>query len=214
MLATHLRAIRRQPDRVHALCLAIFLIGGLALLLGGQGGVAHSLGRTSNFSGRTDIWAALISAAPNPIVGAGFESFWISPSTQNFQHTLKLQGWWHPEGLNEAHNGYLEVYLELGWVGLGLISLVLISGYRHAVAAFRLNPSVGSLMLAFIIACAFYNITEAGFRMMDLMWIFLLLGVVASSGTASGIVAKSPRAGAVTRPVNWRPVDWRLHKLT
>ncbi len=36
---------------------------------------------------------------------------------------------------NEAHNGYIEVYLNLGWLGLGLIALILGQGYRRAVRA-------------------------------------------------------------------------------
>ena len=47
-----------------------------------------------------------------------------------------------------------------------LVSLILIGGYRNAAAAFRLNPSIGGLMLAYIIAAAVYSITEAGFRML------------------------------------------------
>jgi O-antigen ligase len=145
----------------------------------------------------------VISAAPNPILGAGFESFWISPAVQNFQQ--KMIGFWHPENLNEAHDGYIEVYLNLGWIGVCLISLVLIDGYRRAVAAFRLNPSVGGLMLAYIIAAVVYSITEAGFRMLDPIWIFLLLAVVSSSGVTAGLFGgKAPkilgsRGGATRR---------------
>lgn len=185
ILATGLRAIRGRPARVHALCLAIFLTGAIIELFGGQAEAVHALGRKSSLSGRTEIWAALIPAAPSPIVGAGFESFWISPSVRKFQSSMV--GWWHPEDLNEAHNGYLEVYLELGWVGVGLIALILVSGYRRAIAAFRLNPSFGGLMLAYIIASAFYSLTEAGFRMMSPMWIFLLLAIVSSSGVSARV---------------------------
>lgn len=181
ILATGMRAMRSRPARVHALCLLILLTGVLTLLFGGQGDVAQALGRQSNFSGRTAIWEALIRAEANPIVGAGFESFWMSPNVLIFQRILALQGWWRPEGLNEAHDGYLEVYLNLGFVGVGLIVFILLSGYRHAVAAFRLNPSIGGLMLAYIIGSIFYSITEAGFRMMNPMWIFLLLAVVSVS---------------------------------
>jgi exopolysaccharide production protein ExoQ len=129
----------------------------------------------------------VIPAAPNSIVGAGFESFWISPCVRNVWRGLV--GWWHPEALNEAHDGYIEVYLNLGWIGVCLISLILISGYRRAVAAFRLNPSVGGLMLAYITAAAVYSITEAGFRMLDPIWIFLLLAVVGASGVVAGLFA-------------------------
>jgi len=194
IFATGLRAIRSRAARVHLLCLAIFLGGGLALLSGGETGAANALGRESNLSGRTDIWAAVLASSPNPIVGAGFESYWISPTVLVFRRILKDEGWWHPDYLNEAHNGYIEVYLNLGWVGVGLISLILISGYRRAIAAFRLNASIGGLMLAYIIVAAFYNITEAGFRMLDLMWIFLLLAIVSASAVVTGLVDReTPR---------------------
>jgi len=185
MLATGLRAIRIRPARVHILCLAIILVGGVALLVGGEGNAAHALGRQSNLSGRTEIWAAVIPAVSNPIVGDGFESFWIGPDVQKVWRSLS--GWWHPEDLNEAHNGYIEVYLNLGWIGVGLISLILISGYRRAVAAFRLNSSIGGLMLAYIIVSAVYNITEAGFRSPHSMWIFLLLAIFSAGGIPAGL---------------------------
>jgi exopolysaccharide production protein ExoQ len=188
IFATQLRGIRSRPGMVHALCLSVLLAGGLALFFGGGAGVARAMGRDSSFSGRTDIWAALIKAAPNAVVGAGFESFWISPNVLKFQHTLAAQDWWHPEELNESHNGYLEVYLNLGLVGVGLILGILISSYRRAVAAFRRNPSLGGLMLAYIVPPIFYNLTEAGFRMVSLMWIFLLLATVSASGIAIGIL--------------------------
>jgi exopolysaccharide production protein ExoQ len=188
IFATQLRSIRSRPAIVHALCLLVLLAGGLTLFFGGGAGVAHAMGRASNLSGRTDIWDALIKAAPNAVVGAGYESFWISPNVLKFQHTLAAENWWHPEDLNESHNGYLEVYLNLGLVGVGLILAVLIGSYRRAIAAFRRNPSLGGLVLAYIIPCFFYNLTEAGFRMLSLMWISLLLATVSASGIARGIL--------------------------
>jgi exopolysaccharide production protein ExoQ len=198
VLATGLRTIRNQPARVHMLCFAIVLTGGLVLLFGGESLATSALGRNSSLTGRTDIWAAVIPAAPNSIVGAGFESFWISPYVENFRRNMV--GFWHPEDLNEAHDGYIEVYLNLGWIGVCLISLVLISGYRRAVAAFRLNPSIGGLMLAYIIAAAVYSITEAGFRMLDPIWIFLLLAVISASGFVAGFFGgKAPILASVRR---------------
>src|SRR5262249_46653515 len=75
MLATGLRAIRKRPARVHALCLGIILVGGGALLFGGESIVTGALGKRADL-GRTDIWKASIAAADNPIFGTGFESFW------------------------------------------------------------------------------------------------------------------------------------------
>jgi exopolysaccharide production protein ExoQ len=199
ILLTGLHTTRSRPAIVHVLCLLVLLTGGLTLFFGGGAGVARAMGRDPNLSGRTDIWAALTKAAPNGIVGAGFESFWISPNVLKFQHTLAVEGWWHPESLNESHDGYLEVYLNLGLVGVGLILWILISGYRRGVTAFRRNPSLGGLMLAYIIPSVFYNFTEAGFRMLSPMWIFLLLATVSASGIAAGIFGSETPAISDTR---------------
>jgi exopolysaccharide production protein ExoQ len=200
VVATNLPAFRSRPARVHALCLAIFLVGGAALLFGGETGVAQALGRQGNLSGRTDIWAAVIPAVPNSLVGAGFESFWISPGARKVWSNLAAAGWWHPEVLiNEAHDGYIEVYLNLGWIGVSLIALILISGYRRAGRALQRDPELGGLMLAYITSTAVYSITEAGFRMLDPIWIFLLLAIISASGVAAGLSAEVPQDFVVSR---------------
>lgn len=183
IIVLNLRAIRSRPAWVHAICITLLLAAGVGLLAGGQEDVANALGRQSDLSGRTDIWEAVIPAVPNPIVGAGFESFWISPSLKIFQQTL-LDKYWYPplvEELNEAHNGYIEIYLNLGWIGLLLIALILISGYRRAFKSFQRNPEIGSLFIAYIAIVAVYGITEAAFRFMCPSWVFLVVTFVSAS---------------------------------
>jgi len=186
ILMGNLRSVRTRPSWLHALSLAAVLVGGSTLFSGGEGVAVSALGRSS-LSGRTEIWAAVIPAVPNPVVGAGFESFWITPSCLH-EVARHLQGWWHPEELNESHNGYLEVYLNLGWIGVVLLALILIGGYRSATKAFRLNPSIGGLTLAYTVVAVIYSLTEAGFRMLDPMWTCLLMAVVISNGVAAGLV--------------------------
>jgi exopolysaccharide production protein ExoQ len=206
ILATNLRAIGGRPARVHALCLAILLAGVIGLFFGGETGVTQALGRKTNLSGRTEIWAAVIPALSNSIVGAGFESFWISPDAQRAWDTLSRAGWWNLH-LNEAHNGYIEIYLNLGWIGLCVIALVLISGYRRAGKAIQRDPLLGGLLLAFIVVSAIYSITEAGFRMLDPIWFFFIFAVIASGSMGSIVEAVALRqpadhfAGKFTSPV-------------
>jgi O-antigen ligase len=187
MFATGLPVIARRPAAVHVLVLMIALAGGFTMLFGGDADVVHAMGRQTDFTGRTAIWKAVIPMAPNPVVGAGFESFWLGPRLQRLWHMFPVI---RP---NEAHDGYIEVYLNLGCVGVGLIALILMSGYWHAVAAFRRDPGLGGLMLAYVAAAAIYSVTEAGFRLLDPIWIFLLLAVVAAGGIASDARRRTPR---------------------
>lgn len=184
MLATGLGSIRIRPGRVHALCLLMVLAGGLAVLFGGQAAVSNALGRGDKLSGRTDIWAASLAVAGNPVIGTGFESFW-NANARKVSRILVERGFLDMSDLVSAHNGYIEVYLDLGWIGVSLIALILISGYRNAIKVFRTNPGLGSLMLAYVATGTFYSITEVGFRVLTPSWIFLLLAVVTSSGLAA-----------------------------
>ena len=86
--------------------------------------------------------------------------------------------------INEAHNGYIEVYLNLGVVGLSLLLFLLYRGYRLSLTAFRRNPYLGSLSLTYMLAAALYNYAEAGFRTLCWPWAFLLLSVLAASAAA------------------------------
>lgn len=188
ILMTKLSSFRRRPGRVHALVWAIILFGGIALLFGGEATVAGAFGKKANLGDRTIIWAAVIPECPNALLGAGFESFWNGYG-KNVKGGLSI----YERGLNSAHDGYIEVYLNLGWVGVSLIAMLLISGYVRAHAAFRRNPEVGGLMLAYVAVVGIYNITEAGFRILTPTWIFFLLVIVGSRSIASGVAGKKPK---------------------
>jgi O-antigen ligase len=197
MLATSLRFMRRRAAAVHALVLFLVVAVSSIMLLGGGAAAAQALGRNPSLTGRTEIWGDVIPLAQNSLIGAGFESFWLSTSVHK-----KLWELIPGLPLNEAHDGYIEVYLELGLIGVGLIAFILIDGYRRSVAAFRRSPGLGSLLIAYVISAAVYSITEAGFRMMGPVWIFLLFAVVASGGISSGFIAESSKpAGVRTKQV-------------
>ncbi len=130
----------------------------------------RSIGRDPTLTGRTAVWTALLSLHTNPLLGTGFETFWAG---------TRLEEVWRmtEKGLQEAHNGYLEVYLNLGFAGLAFLAVVIVTGYRHILTVFRRNQHAGSIRLAFFTAGLIYSFTEAGFRMMSPMWICFLLAV-------------------------------------
>jgi hypothetical protein len=66
-------------------------------------------------------------------------------------------------------------------------------------------------MLAYVAAAAIYSITEAGFRMLDPIWMFLLLAIVGSHSVASGRGGGSGKPlSARARPVTKLSDDYEL----
>jgi exopolysaccharide production protein ExoQ len=199
MLATSLPPIRRRPAAVQALVLAILLGGGLTEFLGGRAEVAAALGRNADFTGRTEIWRIVIPMV-NPIGGAGFESFWLGSRVAKV--FAMVAGGRGLTAANEAHNGYIEVYLNLGCLGLGFVALLLVQGYGRTVSAFRRDRALGALLMAYVVTAVFYNVTEAGFRILSLEWFFLLLSVVAAN-RVTGIAKRARRSDLSLSRTSW-----------
>ena len=74
---------RRQLSLVKAVAPVSFLLY-LVLTLGfGMGGqLSQAVGRSANMSDRTHIWEVLLSVPINPVLGTGYQSFWLGPRVQ------------------------------------------------------------------------------------------------------------------------------------
>lgn len=198
MLAISLPFFRRRPAAVHALVLTLLLVGGVSELLGGRRAITEALGRKPDLTGRTEIWRIVIPMVPNPVGGAGFETFWVGPRVAKvfaMVGGLKMT--------NEAHDGYIEVYLNLGLLGLGFIALILVQGYFASVSAFRRDTALGGLLVAYVVTAVAFNVTEAGFRMLSLGWFFLLLAILAANRIVSlaGTPSQSGQLAASAVPL-------------
>ena len=129
------------------------------------------LGRKPDLTDRTAIWADALALQPNPLIGAGFESFWLGPRLE----ALWAKWWWHP---NQAHNGYIETYLNLGAIGVFLLIGLIVSTFRKIAARLQTDFDFGRLRLAFLIAIVLYSYTEAVFKGVHLVWtIFLIIAI-------------------------------------
>jgi len=148
--------------------------------------MVESLGRNSTLTGRTAIWKEVIKLSnERPILGTGFETFWMGD---------RLQAVWQvEEGIQEAHDGYLEVYANLGWVGIATLALLIFTGYGHVMKAYRRDRALGSMKIAFFTTAIIYSLTEAGFREMCPVWLGFLVAViiVPSRRSRSGVASKA-----------------------
>ncbi|MGO9863399.1 MAG: O-antigen ligase family protein [Terriglobales bacterium] len=163
--------LARKPAVVFLLVLAVVSVSLFALFNDSGGGLLGAVGRESTLTGRTDIWKLVLGMAGNPVVGTGFESFWLGDRLRKVWNIYRFH-------LNEAHNGYIEVYLNLGWAGITLLGLLLVTGYRNLMIAFRREPEIRSLRLAFFVVAVVYNLTESGIRAQNPIWILFLLVIV------------------------------------
>jgi len=173
MLLSARSVFRRNPVLVQLLVLVMVVGAVYALFI--QSTLLENLGRDPTVTGRTEIWKVVLSMPVSRLVGAGYESFWLGSRLQQiWAHFPEMQ-------ISEAHNGYIEIFLNLGWIGVLLLASIMVMGYRAVSAAFRRDPDVGGLYLAWLIAAVLRGLTEASFRMLSNSWIFLLLAVMAAS---------------------------------
>lgn len=109
------------------------------------------VGKDPTLTGRTEIWAIVLSSTINDLfIGVGFQAFWIP------QHlvTVELFKYWIP---TQSHNGYVDIILETGLVGLFLFIFAVFITLRKA--NFRSNL----LWILFIIYAVLLNFSESTF---------------------------------------------------
>lgn len=164
-------SVERDPRRILEIGLAaVFLLGIAEITFGLSGAVLTMLGRRPDLTTRVPMWWDLLSTVKNPAVGFGYESFWLG-----FRRYYFFTQW----GISsQAHNGYLQVYLDLGLIGLALMAGSILSGTRKVFGQLPVDYPVAMLRLCLIVTVAIYNWTEATFYGSSLMWSMLLLGII------------------------------------
>jgi O-antigen ligase len=138
--------------------------------------IAGALGRDPTLTDRTRIWEVVLSISTNPILGAGYESFWLGSRLQKV--------WMVFPGINEAHNGYLQMYLQLGFVGLTILVWMLMSFFGSIWKNREPFAPIATFSLALWTVLAYYNVTEAAFQG-GVLWLVLLPGVLYVGGVGN-----------------------------
>jgi O-antigen ligase len=91
--------------------------------------VLKALGKDPTLTGRTEIWEALFRRlAERPTLGYGFAAFWNNPQGPA-AFIRKETGWVVPN----AHNGWLDLLVQVGWVGVTLVAVYIVLAYGAAL---------------------------------------------------------------------------------
>ena len=131
-------------------------------------------GRDATFTGRVPLWTELIKIGSHkPILGAGYGSFWLGKRTANLWDIF----YWQP---NSGHNGYIDVFMDLGFVGLLMLILIIISAFRNSFWSLETEGDIGGLKLTFILLILVHNLAESSFaKPTDFLWALFLLSSIA-----------------------------------
>lgn len=161
----------KSPGRVFGVVLAMGIV---ATLIEATFQVASTVmaafGRDMTLTGRTDIWASVLAAPTNPLLGTGFYSFW---TTEMAQPIIEPFG-----QLNTAHNGFIETYLDGGLIALTLLILWILSAGWQNLKLIVTESLMARLSIAFFTISLLYNNSETNFFRSSPLWFCFLLATI------------------------------------
>jgi exopolysaccharide production protein ExoQ len=120
------------------------------------------LGKDVTLTGRTGIWRAVTdSIAKRPLFGYGYQAFWLGLEGESYRVILAVS--WV---LAQAQNGFLDVMLEMGVVGLVIVVLVFGFAFRDGVVCLLRSRDDTRLRavewyLTIVILTLIYNLDES-----------------------------------------------------
>jgi len=172
LIILSLPTVTRRPGRVEAFGLgSVVLFVMLDSMLNIKKlFVEDLLGRDMTLTTRTDVWPVLLTYQKNPLVGEGFNTFWAG---ERLVRLFKSFG-----GIMQAHNGYLETYLNGGIVGVGLLVVLLFSAYRKIRKQLVLGAPEGSIRFVMLLSAVIYNNSEASFNKVGVLWFVTLFAIM------------------------------------
>ena len=150
---------------------ALCLVVGVTLMSGSSWfvSVMEQIRGKGTFGGRIGLWADLIGlSGRSEWIGTGYDSYWLGERLE----ILWNKYWWRP---TEAHNGYVETYLELGLIGVFLLAGVILSGWRKVRTRLISEPEIGPLLVGLFCAVLAYNTMESAIKLSNFLWAVFFL---------------------------------------
>jgi exopolysaccharide production protein ExoQ len=153
------------------------------------------LGKDMTFTGRTQIWSAVVdSIAKRPLLGYGYDAFWLGLDGESYRIILAVS--WE---LAQAQNGFLDVMLEMGFLGLAIVLLIFAFAFRDALTCLWRSSDDSQLRavewyLGIVILTLIYNLDESFlFAAKHLCSMIFLLACVGLRMECSRLLASSAR---------------------
>jgi exopolysaccharide production protein ExoQ len=173
-IAERLQRVHRRDSsiaKVLLLVLAGSLVAAIPIFLPT---LLDMLGKDASLSGRVPLWAsAFVSILKRPLLGYGYAAFWTGLQGESLNIFLSTHFL-----IYQAQNGLLEVWLELGLVGVVLVIVTFVSALRSAAICFRHgNAEAARWYVGMIVLTVIYNVDETCFATAhSLSWLLYVVG--------------------------------------
>ncbi|MBX2864567.1 MAG: O-antigen ligase family protein [Leptolyngbyaceae cyanobacterium MAG.088] len=117
-----------------------------------------AVGKDTTLTGRTDLWPyAIDKIVERPWLGYGYNGFWNGLDGES-AYIIRAVRWAAPN----AHNGFLDLWLQLGFIGLFIFVAILWETFFKAVLLMRITQSwEQTWILVFLVFLIISNLTES-----------------------------------------------------
>jgi O-antigen ligase len=169
LLGYKLRIFKGHPHRQLAafftLALLFFIVNNLFQL---TDELLRMVGRDPTLTHRTEIWQAVRENPVDPLIGSGYLMYWDL-------HRAVTIGEFTNVRLTTAHNGYLEIFLDGGVLGLCFLIIMLLAIGIRVSREFLTGSEYGRLAFAFYLIMLLFNISESMYARRSPLWFAFLL---------------------------------------
>lgn len=207
------KALRWQYNLIVPLFVVTILMGGTAVVwvLDNAQILLNTLGRDATLTGRTEIWPAVIeSARQRPLLGYGYGGFWLGWEGESSKLWLRTAALFGAQniGPSHAHNGFLDLWLNLGLLGVSMFVLSLLRGFSRAVTWARSTRTVeGFWPLAYLTLILIYASADFPILTHNSIWWVLYVAVVLSVSNKAVLVRSEAFRGVPMRRMGSLLVD-------
>jgi exopolysaccharide production protein ExoQ len=134
--------------------------------------LSYMLTGDSSFTGRTIIWDFVQSEiARKPLLGWGYQSFWLVPDSPSL---VEAPGW--VKLMPEAHNGYYDTTLQMGYIGYALLVIFIIATLHAVGRVADRDPARAWLVLSLALFVILSNYLESlWMRGFEFLWVVFLI---------------------------------------
>jgi exopolysaccharide production protein ExoQ len=131
-------------------------------------------------TGRTPLWADLWDyIQQKPWLGYGYSNF-FSSSQRETAIIWKVHDWVPPH----AHNGFIQIWLHIGVIGLAVFSVSYFGCLFNALFKYLLGKELRMLWIFLLLLyTVFFNLTEVSFLSQGMLWILSVVAVYSITTT-------------------------------